>query len=147
MKIIKHALLVDDDAVINMINTRIIQLSKLAVNIKSVTGGREALVELTKLAGADQNEFPEIIFLDINMPDMDGWEFLNEFIKFPAHILEKCKVVMLTSSIDLFDIKKARTYSIVSDYIIKPLNVKLLNMLGSPKHRYFTVCQSAVQGI
>jgi hypothetical protein len=56
-------------------------------------------------------------------------------------------VVMLTSSIDFFDIKRSKTYSIVIDYIIKPLNSKLLALLGSPKHQYFSVCQSAVYDI
>lgn len=147
MKVIKHAFLVDDDAVINMINTKVVQLSKLAVKVSSVTDAREALDILRKTALSDPDAFPEIIFLDINMPDMDGWEFLTEFRKFPEYILQKSRIVMLTSSIDLFDIRKAKTYSIVSDYIVKPLNNKLLGMLKSPKHQYFGLCQFAVQEI
>lgn len=147
MKTIDHAFLIDDDAVINIINTKVIQLSKLARKVSSVIEAREALQKLKEIALTDPDAFPEIIFLDINMPEMDGWEFLHEFIKFPDYILQKSRVVMLTSSIDLFDIKKAKTYGIVSDYIIKPLNVKLLSRLGSPKHQYFSICQFAVQEI
>ena len=147
MRKIQHAFLIDDDAVINMINTRVIQLSKLAVKVSSVTDAKEALDILKEIAVSDPDTFPEIIFLDINMPDIDGWDFLTEFLKFPEYFLHRSSVVMLTSSIDLFDIRKAKTYSIVSDYIVKPLNSKLLGMLGSPKHKYFGLCQFAVQEI
>jgi CheY-like chemotaxis protein len=147
MNTINHAFLVDDDAVINMVNKRVIELSKLAAKVSSFTSAKEALDLLRNLAYGNQELFPKIIFLDINMPDMDGWGFLNEFIKLPVNVLKETKVVMLTSSIDLFDIRKAKTYPVVNDYIIKPLNVKLLTLLGSPKHQYFGLCQLAVQEI
>lgn len=147
MKTIKHAFLIDDDAVINMINIKVIEFSKLASKVTSVTNAKEALDMLTKIGVSDSDTFPEIIFLDINMPDMDGWDFLNVFIKFPDSLLEKCRIIMLTSSIDLFDIKKAKTYPIVSDYIVKPLNAKLLSILSSPRHQYFSISQNAVQEI
>jgi CheY-like chemotaxis protein len=147
MKTIKHAFLVDDDAVINMINTRVIKIGKLARKVSAATDAKEALTQLEALWLSSPEEFPEIIFLDINMPDMDGWEFLSEFNNFPVEALAKCKVVMLTSSIDLFDIKKARTYKIVQDYIIKPLQLRMLDTLGSPKHAPFSISQLQVKEI
>ena len=118
MKTIKHALLIDDDAIINMINTRVVKIGKLAEKVTAITDAKEALDLLKTLWLSDPAEFPEIIFLDINMPDMDGWDFLDEFKNFPSEALAKCKVVMLTSSIDLFDIKKARFYNIILHHFI-----------------------------
>jgi CheY-like chemotaxis protein len=92
-------------------------------------------------------DFPDIIFLDINMPDMDGWDFLAHFKNFPIDARTKCKVVMLTSSIDIFDIRKARVYKEVIDYIIKPLQIKMLNILGTSKHTYFSISQSEIRAI
>jgi len=145
MKTIKHAFLVDDDSVINMINTKVITIAKLAEKVSSVTDAEVALEKLKEIWLSNPTDFPEIIFLDINMPDMDGWEFLDALKKFPAEALARCNVVMLTSSIDLFDINKARSFRIVKDYIIKPLQVGMLNMLGSPKHAYFSISQLAVR--
>src|SRR4051812_5900151 len=126
MKTIKHAFLVDDDAVLNMINTKVIQLSRLALKVSAFSNARDALAALKQTGDTEPGEFPALIFLDINMPDMNGWDFLDELVKFPEYLLSQCNVVMLTSSIDLFDIKRSKTYSIVADYITKPLNAKLL---------------------
>ncbi|MEO7529879.1 MAG: response regulator [Sediminibacterium sp.] len=145
MKTVNHAFLIDDDAMINMINTKMITISKLAKKVSCHTDAKEALEKLNQLWLTSPDEFPEIIFLDINMPDMDGWDFLNAFKQFPREALDRCKVIMLTSSIDIFDIKKSKSFSIVNDYIIKPLKVKLLESLGSPKHKYFSISQSTIE--
>jgi CheY-like chemotaxis protein len=65
---------------------------------------------------------PHLIILDINMPEIDGWEFLNRYQKFE----NPASVVMLSSSKDESDIKKSRTYNIVKGYIEKPLNIEKL---------------------
>src|SRR6185295_17510751 len=92
-------LLIDDDSIFNMISTKIIQVAKFAPKVNSYLDGTAALEELKHIIKTNPNEFPDVIFLDINMPEMDGWEFLDEFKKFPEFILKKCKVFMLTSSI------------------------------------------------
>lgn len=147
MNPIKHAFLIDDDPVTNVINIQVIEFSKLASRVSTFADAKLALAKLKEIGESDPGMFPEIIFLDIAMPGMDGWGFLDQFIKFPESILQKCNVVILTCSIDLFDIKKAKKYSIVKDYITKPLDIKALIMLGSPKHQYFSISQSAVNAI
>lgn len=74
---------------------------------------------------------PAIILLDLNMPIMDGWEFLEDFIKIPNSNTEKVTIYIISSSIDPRDILKAKNYSLVSSYILKPIKsndlVKLLS--------------------
>ncbi len=125
----KHILLIDDDAVSNMINTKIIK-KNFDFTVNAFTNAKVALDQLMHWTKSANGESPQIIFLDINMPLMDGWEFLEEYQKFPESLLSICKVYMLTSSIDLDDIEKAKTYPLVSDFISKPLtSEKLRNLI------------------
>jgi CheY-like chemotaxis protein len=115
--------LIDDDRLVNMINSKVINLADLTSSLVVYSSAREALEALRRITDTAPDEFPDIIFLDINMPDMDGWGFLDEFIQLPASIAEKCKVYMLTSSIDLNEMKKSMTYSTVRGFISKPITL------------------------
>lgn len=85
--------------------------------------GEEALENLTLIANRKE-KLPDVIFLDLNMPIMDGWKFLDAFVKLP---LEKVpRVYIVTSSIDKRDIEKAHSYDIVKDFIVKPLSDSIL---------------------
>src|SRR6185503_5885296 len=105
-----------------MISKKIIEVAKFASIVNSYQDGATALDELKQIIKTNPAAFPDVIFLDINMPDLDGWEFLDEFKKLPESILKKCKVFMLTSSIDDHDIEKSKSYKIVYDFISKPLS-------------------------
>lgn len=122
----KRILLIDDDPLTNMINKKLITRDfKWGVIVH--THAREALNYLKTLMATD--EVPDMIFVDINMPTMDGWEFLTEFQNLSAEILSRTKVYMLTSSIDVEDVEKSRTYSSVSDFISKPLTREKMESL------------------
>lgn len=136
MQQVNSVLLIDDDSIFNMISKKIIQIAKFAPKVDSYLDASAALNELRELIKNDPDEFPEVIFLDINMPEMDGWAFLDEFKKFPEFILKKCKVFMLTSSIDDHDIAKSKTYQIVYDFISKPLSFSKLETLHSNPYQY-----------
>lgn len=123
----KKILLVDDDQLNNLINTRIItKFSDYTVD--SFTSGREGL---KYLEACEPELFPEIIFLDINMPVMDGWEFLEEFQKYPENVTQNTAVIMLTSSIDINDIEKAKHYRSVREFMSKPLTLESLRLVTS----------------
>lgn len=123
----KKILLVDDDQLNNLINTRIItKFSDYTVD--AFTSGREGL---KYLHACEPELFPEIIFLDINMPVMDGWEFLEEYEKFPQHLTQNTAVIMLTSSIDITDIEKSKQYRSVKEFMSKPLTLESLRLITS----------------
>ncbi|MBI3220047.1 MAG: response regulator [Bacteroidetes bacterium] len=115
-------LLVDDDAITNMINEKLLRIS-VECKITAFTNPEEALEHIKSCAHVNLQELPDIILLDINMPQMDGWEFLNEFERLHEHVLSKTKVWMLTSSIAPEDIEKSKTYQSVKDFISKPLTL------------------------
>lgn len=127
-------MLIDDNEIDNLINQKIIESSNICNHIFTHTGGRSAIEFLKnaeKIAQAAGNKglMPEIIFLDIDMPLMDGFQFLDEFENLSANIKEHCKIVMLTSSINSKDVKKSKRYTNVKEYINKPLTKESLKGL------------------
>jgi CheY-like chemotaxis protein len=121
----KTIFLIDDDSVTNFINTKIIQ-GYFPFTVVGFTNAREALQELNRYKTPEDDSIPDLILLDINMPIMDGWEFLDEFEKLPDYLLRKCNVTMLTSSVDEDDIEKSRRYKCVAGFVSKPLTVEAL---------------------
>jgi CheY-like chemotaxis protein len=124
----KSVMLIDDDAITNIINTKIITM-KYAYEVKDFSSAQKALEQLKEWGNSFPEKLPFVIFLDINMPVMDGWEFLEEFQKLPKIVQEKSKVYMLTSSIAAEDIEKAKAYHVVNDFVSKPLSHEKLATL------------------
>jgi CheY-like chemotaxis protein len=124
----RRIVLIDDDQLNNFISTKVIgQISCRRVD--SFTRAAEALRHLNACAESSADELPEFIFLDINMPEMDGWQFLEEYEKLPDSVHQQCTVIMLTSSIDVYDIEKSKQYEFIYDFISKPLTVGHLEVL------------------
>ncbi len=132
-EICKRILLVDDDPVTNMINTKLI-MREFNFIVEAYTNAQETLVYLRNMVNASPDKIPDVIFLDINMPIMDGWQFLDEFQKLPVFLQKKVRVFMLTSSIDLDDIAKSKAYSSVNDFISKPLTSSKIRTLTRERH-------------
>jgi CheY-like chemotaxis protein len=130
---LKRILLIDDDPITNMINTKIITKS-FNFHVSAFTSAREALDLIQMSINSFPDQLPGLIFLDINMPQMDGWEFLEEFQKLPEDFLKKCDVIMLSSSLDREDIQRSTTYSTVREFISKPLTAdKVRNLTMQSK--------------
>ncbi|MDX2248184.1 MAG: response regulator [Bacteroidia bacterium] len=124
----KSVMLVDDNEIDNIINEKIIEANSFADNILVFQTGQDALDYLA--ANQDkEEELPEIVFLDINMPIMDGFQFLEDFEKFSDKVLEKCKIIMLSSSISPKDIDRAASSRFVKKYLNKPLNARYLEAI------------------
>jgi len=129
-----HAvMLVDDNEIDNLINQKMIEASNIAEHIFVHSGAKSAiefLKNIEKLAkGPVSLYLPEIIFLDIDMPLMDGFQFLDEFDKLSESIKAHSKVVMLTSSLNPQDMNKAKKNQFVLKYINKPLTQENLKKL------------------
>lgn len=122
MSLFKSVLLIDDDSITNLLNEKIILKNEFADSVSKFTNAEIALHSLKEIVqAADRNNFPDAIFLDINMPEMDGWEFLEQLLLLPDFHALKCKVIMLSSSIDIADFQKSVSYSLITNFISKPL--------------------------
>lgn len=128
----KQIILIDDDPIANMISKKIIERS-FTDSVIAFSNARDALDQFKEWWSCEGPESPVVIFLDINMPQMDGWQFLEEFGRMPRHVIDNCLVAMLTSSIDLKDIEKAKTYKSVREFISKPLTSDKLAILKQIK--------------
>jgi response regulator of citrate/malate metabolism len=112
-------ILIDDDPIINLVHKRIIQKVEDAATIEIFISGIKAL-EYFKTNDSDT----KMVFLDINMPEMNGFEFLNELIKNKNINKEGLSIYILTSSLNNKDREKARRYPILKGYLGKPLNIE-----------------------
>ena len=125
-------LLIDDDKATNFFNKMVVKRHGGFNEVKSVESGIDALIYLKSIK-EDLNLKPDLIFLDINMPGMNGWEFLGEFVKLDQSITSDIKVILLSTSSDPADVERAIKKHPVTDYINKPLSFPLLNEVLS-KH-------------
>ena len=113
-------MLVDDNDTDNFISKRIIEITQFAKNVEVKNSGKSAL-DYLKENQDNENLLPNLIFLDINMPIVDGFVFLYEFEKFNDLIKDKCKVIILSSSDNKRDIDKIVNNNHVIKFITKPL--------------------------
>jgi len=112
--------LVDDNETDNFISKRIIEITKFARRVEVKNSGKSAL-DYLKENQSSAEDLPNIIFLDINMPIVDGFVFLYEFEKFSEVVRSKCKVIILSSSDNKRDIDKIVNNNHVIKFITKPL--------------------------
>lgn len=122
-------MLIDDNEIDNLINQKMIEAAAISEKIythTSAKSGLEFLRNMEKLEMAE-NILPDIIFLDIDMPLMDGFQFMDEFEKMGTLVKKKCKVVMLTSSINPQDYNRSKKYPSIKLFLNKPLSFETIN--------------------
>ncbi|TRX02805.1 response regulator [Flavobacterium gawalongense] len=126
-------LCVDDDPITLMLCKKVIIKASFSNEIITSQNGEEALDYFNKLkhtnSESELKKHPQLIFLDLNMPVMGGWEFLDIFNTDDYSEFNTIKVVVLSSTIDPEDLEKARSYPMVIDFLSKPITTSMLEYL------------------
>lgn len=123
-----HIILVDDNDIDIVVNSKLLKLANFSQNISSFNSGRDVLDFL----GESESQITDkqnILLLDIQMPTMGGFECLDQIMELPAEVQESLMVFMLSSSIDRNDIERAEKNPAVLKVLEKPLDVYLLKRL------------------
>ncbi|MEO9894321.1 response regulator [Aurantibacter sp.] len=128
MKKIQTSCIIDDDDIFIYGTKRIIQEVDFCEEILVFNNGQDALTEFINLTESGK-ELPSIIFLDLNMPIMNGWEFLEEFTKIENNNKDKVMVYIISSSVDPRDLERVGNYEIIHNYILKPFSAKDLQSI------------------
>ncbi len=126
---VKNILLVDDSDIDNMVNKRVIMKAGYTEQITVKISAQAALDYLLECIDEQSAMIPDLILLDIRMPEIDGFGFLERFEKLPAQIHQKASIVMLSSSIDAEDFRKAEENRFVKKFVNKPLKKETIDML------------------
>lgn len=124
----KEAYIIDDDRIYQYSFEKILSIVDAEIDCRIFQNGEEAYQHCKNLINS-QGSFPQIIFLDLNMPVMDGWDFLDELATLDEKLLEHTNIYIVSSSIDEYDINKAKEYKMVEDYLVKPVSKAKLEEL------------------
>ncbi|MDB5010588.1 MAG: response regulator [Mucilaginibacter sp.] len=123
-------LLIDDDEINNFISIKLIKKAAPNANITACLNGRFAIEDLFEIQRKGIDKLPDFILLDINMPIMNGWEFLDEYKRLNIDPSGKSKIYIISSSVFSNDISRAYSYPMVRNFVSKPLSVeKIKEML------------------
>lgn len=112
--------IIDDDKIFQLTASKTIISTELTDRVLQFLNGEEAL-RFIKSNSENAEQLPDYLFLDINMPFIDGWMFLEEYMAIKADLAKPIKIYMVSSSIDPRDIDRAKMHSELSGYVIKPV--------------------------
>lgn len=120
----KKVLIVDDDPIFNFLHTRMLSLGGLAKEVHTALNGQQAL-DLVNGYFSGTAALPDAILLDLTMPELDGFGFLEAFRKLKVPGMERVNIVVITSSINPKDMERVKELGITK-YLIKPITLEKL---------------------
>lgn len=125
MKDHSRTCIIDDDAIAVFGLKRTMGSIDFTTNLSIFENGLDALEDFERLL-ENGSELPSLIFIDLNMPVMDGWDFMGEFTKLRPRQKDRPEIYIMTSSIDMKDVEKAKAYGLEANYLIKPVSADVL---------------------
>ncbi len=126
---VKQFLLIDDDPINNFITMKTLKTFFKEAEVKDFVVPEKGLEYIESEFKMDKIGEKATIFLDINMPTLTGWEFLDKFKTFTEPVKKQFNIYMLSSSLDPGDIQRAKLNSLVMDFIEKPINITILTKM------------------
>jgi CheY-like chemotaxis protein len=130
---VKSILLIDDDPIFVYLTRRIIASTNCPCAINEFTDGELALDYLREMS-EQRDLLPDVIFLDLSMPVMDGWEFLKEYALLKPNIKKEISLYIVSSSISPQEVERSKSYTVVADFLIKPVERgKIVEIMTSVK--------------
>jgi len=135
---LQHYMVIDDDKTNNLICSLIIKKFNKNANVELYLDPEKALTAIAVDFSNEMNPKPIILFLDINMPNMSGFEFLDEFLKLDTEIHQYFSIYMLSSAIEDFQVE-AKKYPIVQGFLSKPLKISHLETIWNKQSRVIAV--------
>lgn len=122
----KRIYIIDDDPIYKLITKKLIEKTKLYSETKEFANGNEALRYFES-----EIDFPDIILLDLEMPEMDGWDFLDEFKQLKKDTDKRTTIYIASSSIAIEDKMKAKKYNCIKDFLSKPISLEKLKAIAT----------------
>lgn len=124
-------LCIDDDPITLMLCKKVISKTSFSKEIATAKNGEEALKYFDTIKVTNSINKTQLIFLDLNMPLMDGWGFLDNFGTSKYAEFHNTKIIILSSTIDPDDFEKSKKYPLVIDFLSKPISKEMLESLKS----------------
>ncbi|WP_201986269.1 response regulator [Hymenobacter rubidus] len=121
--------LIDDDNLATYLTEQLLRAEGFSDAICTFQSAKKALDKL--LMRAKENLVPQVVFLDLNMPEMDGWQFLDALVPYEEELRGNCAIYILTSSLALKDLEKSKEYDLVAGLIHKPLDSEEIRAIQS----------------
>jgi len=119
--------IIDDDEIYKYGFRKFVTMKHLCGNVVDFSNGRDAVDYLSDPKNAEL--LPDVIFLDIDMPQMDGWDFIEAFKSIKMRLSRKISIFMVTSSISYKDIVRAKNHADITEYIVKPVNSQQFSLV------------------